>query len=778
MKQYPFILPLFVLLFGAGGSLFAQSDTSEINLIGTVAFKTGDDPVWRSKFIDEAEGWNFIDIPSAWEEQGYPLHDGFGWYRIRFQLPLSMRGDSLVVIFSAIDDADETYFNGQLIGKSGSFPPNEQSELRSVRIYPLPRVLQEEFNLLAVRVCDFGNTGGITGDIIRVVRAEDVGRYMQIIESEPHTPPNMFISNGVAVSEYNPSFASIQWMKPHVFSEVDFDLKTENIISNLTLSVALDGYVHRLSEYEIQGSDYFQNTSIIRTVFKAGFEVYWYHPSTTKQRVLVVMLRHKRGINIEDVGALFTVDRDYWRFRDYVEELPQERRHYFVFVYNSCCDELVERDLTDFLGETESQAMEAISLERELLRWKIFNERLDRVPPHLSPSEEFVYRHSIVTLQMAQVNEQGSAFGQIVSAFTPATAAYTVPRQHLNSVMALASVGLIEEAAAGLAFVQHAEVGRYVFFDVYGSEFGTGLPYLVTPAKYFGMGREYHWEEPLNARLSYDGMAYYVQAVQYLQDATRRLFKEEKSPFNDSLFVKNYWPTLSKRVCDVLMHMSDSLNLIQHDGGPWGPGLDPSSGIYSSIHAAAALRIGAGYAQLMGDDNRHTDYLQASRAITRTLDSLIRVTTTQIEESALTVIEKNLFHPLLCDGVRLGVFMPRSDATSFALEMMESSFAVDGASNMYHAKPDGDWFDRQARPFLSLRLARAYAAERSFQRAEDLFAEITSIAAANYGLLPELIEPNSRNWYGGTPAIGFGAAEYILAAQAISEMREVRKGNN
>ncbi len=750
----------------------AQQDTTELNLSGMAAFRPGDDPVWRSKYIDEENGWNFVTVPGAWEDNGYPVLDGFGWYRIRFRLPDSMRTDSLVLLIRGIDDADETFLNGIMVGKSGDFPPNQRSELYSLRAYPLPKALLEEYNLLAIRVCDFGEKGGIAGDMIRIVPVDRVAEILNQTVEEPFRAPLLFTSNGVSVSAYNPVTATIEWMKPHLFSELQANLTTETVLSSVTLSVALDGYVHRLKEYEIDFTEYFENTNIIRTRFTEGFEVLWYHPEKTNQQVLVGMLKHPKDVNIEDVGLLFSADKNYWQYRDFVQDIGGERRYYFVLVYHSCCDDLALRDLRAVVGEAGRESINDISLERQLLEWKQIVSRMFVLPPHLTPEEKNVYMQSVALLHMAQVRSDGAGDGQIVSAFSPASRAYTVPREHLVSIQALATAGLLEEAARGFKFLENSATGKFMFFDVYGEEFGAGLPYFITPSKYYGSGMEYTWKKPEESVLSYDGMAIYIETIQKLQDASRKLFEQEGSRFNDSIFVHTYWNQLSRFTADVLMHVRDSSGFIKRDGGPFGSGLDLNAGIYSSIHASAALHIASGYAELMHDETRHTAYEEAALDIRRRLDKIIKSTAASIAESSLTVIERNLFHPLLIDGLTMQVFPPRGQVARFALEMMEKGFSIEKAKSMYSAQPDGDWFARQARPLLTIRLARAYAADKQLPRANELFKTVTDIASEHYGMIPEFIAVDSGNWYGGVPAIGYGAAEYVLAAWELSRLRQ------
>ena len=59
----------------------------------------------------------------AWEDQGYPGYDGYGWYRKHFKTTHSIDGKFLLLKMGTIDDADEVYVNGRFIGFCGSFPP-------------------------------------------------------------------------------------------------------------------------------------------------------------------------------------------------------------------------------------------------------------------------------------------------------------------------------------------------------------------------------------------------------------------------------------------------------------------------------------------------------------------------------------------------------------------------------------------------------------------------------------------------------------------------------
>ena len=78
--------------------------------------------------------------------------------------------DSLRIYLARIDDADEVYLNGQLVGKSGSFPRDAsgyQTAWDEEREYHLatnnPVIKWDKENVIAIRVYDGGGLGGMSG---------------------------------------------------------------------------------------------------------------------------------------------------------------------------------------------------------------------------------------------------------------------------------------------------------------------------------------------------------------------------------------------------------------------------------------------------------------------------------------------------------------------------------------------------------------------------------------------------------------------------------------
>jgi sialate O-acetylesterase len=133
-----------------------------INLSGNWKFEIGDNPEWKNPLFNDDQ-WEKILVSSTWEEEGFPGYDGYAWYRIHFNIDSSYKDQVLYLILGKIDDVDETYLNGYLIGYKGSLPPNFVTWAHFTRQYRLNNACLnfEGDNVLVVRVFDYGGVGGI-----------------------------------------------------------------------------------------------------------------------------------------------------------------------------------------------------------------------------------------------------------------------------------------------------------------------------------------------------------------------------------------------------------------------------------------------------------------------------------------------------------------------------------------------------------------------------------------------------------------------------------------
>ena len=160
--------------------LFEPRDYLEpdYDLAGTWKFSTGDNVSWKDS---EPRGgrWTNVIVPAYWETQGFKNYDGFGWYRTTFKVPEKLADERLILLLGKVDDFDETYLNGHLIGHTGHMREKWDSDDRGneyaqLRAYVIPPgvLLPNQVNTLAVRVLDVYMHGGIYDGPIGLIERE------------------------------------------------------------------------------------------------------------------------------------------------------------------------------------------------------------------------------------------------------------------------------------------------------------------------------------------------------------------------------------------------------------------------------------------------------------------------------------------------------------------------------------------------------------------------------------------------------------------------------
>lgn len=164
MKKFALIIVVIVL---NTGSLFPQDWRLLKSLKGSWLFSIGDESDWAGmNFRDN--NWESIRVPSSWENEGFHGYNGFAWYRKHFTIKSDYRSKVIYLKLGRVDDVDEVYLNGKLIGSTGSFPPDYKTAYFAWREYYIPSEFfnYDGDNVIAVRVYDSELEGGIVeGDV-------------------------------------------------------------------------------------------------------------------------------------------------------------------------------------------------------------------------------------------------------------------------------------------------------------------------------------------------------------------------------------------------------------------------------------------------------------------------------------------------------------------------------------------------------------------------------------------------------------------------------------
>ena len=104
----------------------------------------------------QAQAWKKMDLPQEWGSTEFGKSDGIVWFRKEIELSPDIEGQKGLIGLGPIDDWDDTYVNGKLIGSTKEYNKDRQYVLD-------PGILKPGKNLIVVKVTDTGGGGGLYG---------------------------------------------------------------------------------------------------------------------------------------------------------------------------------------------------------------------------------------------------------------------------------------------------------------------------------------------------------------------------------------------------------------------------------------------------------------------------------------------------------------------------------------------------------------------------------------------------------------------------------------
>ncbi len=135
----------------------------------------GDTSVWASSSFNDS-AWKTMENIAPFERSGFPDFQHFGWVRKEIIIPSTFKDDAkkygyFYLSLGKINDADQAFFNGKLVGQTGGMPPGSISVNRGQRIYKVDakNILWDEENLIAVRIFSNFHNGGLWGENFRII---------------------------------------------------------------------------------------------------------------------------------------------------------------------------------------------------------------------------------------------------------------------------------------------------------------------------------------------------------------------------------------------------------------------------------------------------------------------------------------------------------------------------------------------------------------------------------------------------------------------------------
>jgi sialate O-acetylesterase len=133
---------------------------------------------WARPDFDD-RSWPVMPLPRFWQAHGLGFN-GIVWFRSYVDIPESFAGKELVLSLGALDDFDDSYFEGEGVGRT---PPGTLGAHQLRRRYRLPaNSVEHGRRCIAVRVFDHFGNGGFAGPArdMFVARADGQGERIPL----------------------------------------------------------------------------------------------------------------------------------------------------------------------------------------------------------------------------------------------------------------------------------------------------------------------------------------------------------------------------------------------------------------------------------------------------------------------------------------------------------------------------------------------------------------------------------------------------------------------
>ena len=401
-------------------------------------------------------------------------------------------------------------------------------------------------------------------------------------------------------------------------------------------------------------------------------------------------------------------------------------------------------------------------LRAELEWWGQLHAR-GTVPAGLSSAETAVYRQQLALLVMSQVRESNAAYGQIPASLPVAAADPEFPhtwnitwvRDSAYATVALARAGYVEEAAASLRFLfQSGKAGKYASWI-------NSAPYGISVCRLYADGTEWSDEDATGPNIELDNWGLFLWA---LGETVQR---SEGTALIDEVGLRALDEVADPLVAQILA----GNQLVRADSSIWERHWygNEKQFTYTSVMAVAGLRAAGAIAARLGDP-RAAAYVAQADAVAAAI-ALHLVDVDGVLAGNLTELNAGIGYLDMAavEAYNFDVLDPRGPTFAPTLAMWDSWLRAPTGIG-FRRNDDGSAYDTQEWLWADLRLAPALRRACASARASELEDWATQQALLNGNQLPALLDPDSAEYEGPTPMLGFGAGVYMLALQDRAEL--------
>jgi GH15 family glucan-1,4-alpha-glucosidase len=723
---------LLTLLIFSSTTVSSQT----VNLPKEWKFITGDNIQYKEENFDDV-AWEKIKVPSYWEDNGHADYNGFAWYRVQFTVPQNMIGKELMLMIAAIDDADETYLNGSLIGATGKFPPTEQSAWDAQRKYKL--TLTKATNTLAIRVYDGNIFGGLYKAPLEIITKTEYDRRIIAHQQSKKSYTQLTTSNGLIVATYNTKTNLIEAAYPHIFSYYDSAKWVEPFVNNIKFIV----------KDKPIGASYLQNTHVIEVQYPK-FVIDYFAPFTTEEKILYAVIKGNAN-DIKDISFTSEKAKGKLLSNSFLKKGTVSAEKYFLFSFTDSLhrdESIVDKALAKIMNGKNSIATDEVNFMRKIIASA-------KLPKPLTTDEKNLCEQSVSILKMSQVSNKEIfplSHGQILASLRPGVWSISWVRDASFAIRAMAQIGMFTEAKKGLEFMLNAaptnQYKTFIFKD--GKDYGIKHDYRISVTRYFGNGREEADFDERGPNIELDDFGLFLMA-----------FSDYVKESGDKVFFDKWHSILENETIVAIIQNIDSNDLIRTESGPWEhhlPGhqytftngvnvmglnkfaaLCDAYNIPSAKIKAAAKRLQDGIMKNMLFENR-----------------LLKGNAQEKKETDHFFYDCGVFE-LFSDG-----FSDNKKLFHSTLEAYDKQIHLKSADGYMRFNSD-DSYENQEWPTSSLWVAMSHIRFGNNARAKKLIDRITIMSANNNNVMPEIYTREEWLYNGATPMVGYGAGMYLLA---------------
>lgn len=578
--------------------------------------------------------------------------------------------------------------------------------------------------------------------------------FAQVAQNSwPHLP----MANGFSALHFNAQKLEIDSFYPHIYGAPAPELKTENLIKRAGFAVQLPKGNLALRKLPRKQLGFIPGTGIVRLVQEAyGFKVnsYYFAPMTIPARSLIAIIEvtnaDKYDLQPENLRFDFQLSTDARFERLQLTSTSDSsiwRAEIFIYAPDASPDLMLE------LKKRFKDGLPERVLDAEQRWWESWHMDSE-IPRSILGDEYLLTRQSSAFIKMAQCQEPGSAYGQIVAALPPSENRYCWPADAAYAIAALAQLKHLAEANAALKFILTAEAGLYPNLLTLAEKNTQPLQkYQVSLAGYYGNGREMAVRAGSGQILRLDGFGLVLWALEvYLKNG------------GDPDLLAAYWPIINSGIIDVLIEAIDATGLVRSDSGPYNLPTPGEHFTHTSATAILGLRSAGFLAFMRKDEKMMIYFMDIAEQIRQTLLKQLIDEKTQVLRSSL----ENKKYPDYVDLATVeclnwGLVESNWVTVRETWKEFDKRLLLGHGHGGYRSYFAKSWNSRQETTFGNLRMAAAFYAMKKKERGDVLLKWILSQSRANYDLIPQFYEAGSRNYAGSVPTIGRGAAAWILA---------------